>query len=106
MDSLIKACGGHPLTLDYVSRVASQDFSLTTEIHTPTSGEYDDVISLTTEKIFFGIFTKMSELERHVLFAVSMFEKDVSLEILYKVRLSCHADPLQVFSSPYFRMQR
>ena len=47
LDSILRTCGGHPLTLDYVYRVATQDLSLTTDVNkTPSGADYDDVISL------------------------------------------------------------
>ena len=86
LDSILRTCGGHPLTLDFVSRVATQDLSLTTDVNkTPSGADYDDVISLLTDKLFTDTFSRLSQLEQHVLLAVGLFERDVSLEVLYKV---------------------
>ena len=67
-------------------RVATQDLSLTTDVNkTPSGADYDDVISLLTDKLFTDTFSRLSQLEQHVLLAVGRFERDVSLEVLYKV---------------------
>ena len=83
--SYVQLCNGHPYALHLIGKLASRDYSPTTETTTTATDVKEEIDSKLFEELFSNVFDKLPESQKLLLFAVVVFDQGASLAALHYV---------------------